>query len=291
MPREPNPKIEQAKGLYKKGFKLIEIAEKLGVPEGTVRSWKNRYKWDSEDNATLRKEDNKKRNVAKGKSPPKTKDKEADISQEIKQLEETEITFKQKLFCVYYSKCFNATKAYQKAYGASYDVANAEGWKLLVNPRINAEIQKIKQNKLNRAMLSGDDIFQKMIDIAFSDITDYVEFGKKQEIKKRKDGSIDTIEYNYIDLKEYSEVDGSLISEISEGKNGISVKLYDKMKALQWLADRMDLLPVATKKRLEIEQAKLVLQINESRGEKESGNKLAEAAKKMHERKMNDMNK
>ncbi|MFR4430571.1 MAG: phage terminase small subunit, partial [Blautia faecis] len=32
--------------LYDKGLKLIEISSQLNVPEGTVRSWKNRYHWD-----------------------------------------------------------------------------------------------------------------------------------------------------------------------------------------------------------------------------------------------------
>lgn len=45
MPRKPDKRIIKAKELYKKGQKLIEIANRLGVPEGTVRSWKNRYKW------------------------------------------------------------------------------------------------------------------------------------------------------------------------------------------------------------------------------------------------------
>ena len=40
-------------------MKLIDIAKQLSVSEGTVRSWKNRYKW---GNATLQK---KKRNAAK----------------------------------------------------------------------------------------------------------------------------------------------------------------------------------------------------------------------------------
>ena len=44
MPRKPDERITQAKELYLKGQKLIEIASQLGVPEGTVRSWKNRYK-------------------------------------------------------------------------------------------------------------------------------------------------------------------------------------------------------------------------------------------------------
>ena len=42
MPRKPDKRIIKAKELYKKGQKLIEIANRLGVPEGTVRSWKNR---------------------------------------------------------------------------------------------------------------------------------------------------------------------------------------------------------------------------------------------------------
>ena len=61
MARAPDQRVEQARKLYAKGLKLIEIAGTLGVPEGTVRSWKNRYDW---DNATLQKN---KRNVAKKK--------------------------------------------------------------------------------------------------------------------------------------------------------------------------------------------------------------------------------
>ena len=59
MARAPDQRAVEAKELYDKGLKLIEIAKKLDVPVGTVRSWKNRQCW---DNATLQK---KKRNVAK----------------------------------------------------------------------------------------------------------------------------------------------------------------------------------------------------------------------------------
>ena len=61
MARAPDQRVEEARRLFDSGMKLIEISEKLGVPEGTVRSWKNRYNW---NNATLQK---KKRNVAKKK--------------------------------------------------------------------------------------------------------------------------------------------------------------------------------------------------------------------------------
>lgn len=61
MARAPDEKSTEALALYKQGLKLIEIASQLGVLEGTVRSWKNRYNW---DDATLQKS---KRNVAKTK--------------------------------------------------------------------------------------------------------------------------------------------------------------------------------------------------------------------------------
>lgn len=48
MARAPNPKIEQAKAMYLKGTKLVEIASQLNLPEGTVRRWKSTYKWESE---------------------------------------------------------------------------------------------------------------------------------------------------------------------------------------------------------------------------------------------------
>lgn len=58
MAKEPDARMEQARELFLEGKKLIEISELLKIPEGTIRSWKNRYDW---DNATLQ----KKRNVAK----------------------------------------------------------------------------------------------------------------------------------------------------------------------------------------------------------------------------------
>lgn len=48
MARAPDPRIEQAKAMYLKGTKLVEIASQLSLPEGTVRRWKCTHNWDSE---------------------------------------------------------------------------------------------------------------------------------------------------------------------------------------------------------------------------------------------------
>ncbi len=72
MPKQRNPDSYKAEELYKQGMKLVEIASQLNVSEGTVRSWKNRYKFDAESIATLQKNN---RNVAKKRrgAPPGNK--------------------------------------------------------------------------------------------------------------------------------------------------------------------------------------------------------------------------
>lgn len=261
MPRKPDERTEQAKEMYLKGMKLVEIASQLNLPEGTIRSWKNRQKWDC--NVA-----NEKRNVAKKVQNKKEKSEEA-VAEAVDQvMNNPGLTDKQRLFCVLYVRCFNATKAYQKAYGCSYEVANAEGYKLLVNPRIRDEISCLKQNRLNREMLDEHDIFQKYMDIAFADITDFVEFGREKEQVMGAFGPVEVNdpetgekvplmrEVNTIRFKESSEVDGSLISEVKQGKNGASVKLMDRLKALDWLADHMNLATEEQRTRIAAMKAK-----------------------------------
>ena len=267
MARIRDPNRDKAFEIYKahKGnIDLVEIANQLSVPAGPVRGWKAKDKWDSKLNGAFPK--NTERSIqnaerSKPESVPKksdAKDENEKVSEEVEQLDKSGLTDKQKLFCAHYIKCFNATKAYQKAYGVDYTTALGAGPRMLGNVRVQEEIQKLKQAKLNRVMLSPEDIFQKYMDIAFADITDYVKFGKKDiVIGEDKCGNPKTIQVNYTDFKESDEVDGSLISEIKQGKDGISVKLHDKMKAMQWLADRMDLLPQVIREKLVLEKVKV----------------------------------
>jgi len=61
MARAPDERYVQAVELYKQGMKLIEIANQLNLPEGTVRRWKSTHKWDNErsDNKSERSHKNK----------------------------------------------------------------------------------------------------------------------------------------------------------------------------------------------------------------------------------------
>lgn len=232
--------------MFLSGKKLIDIAVALDVPEGTVRSWKNRYGWDSNANATLQKP---KHNVANRNAAEKKA-----VAKAVEHvMENPGLTDKQRLFCVLYIRCFNATKAYQKAYGCRYEIAVTEGPALLRNPRVKEEITSLKQARLNQEMLDESDIFQKYMDIAFADITDFVEFGREKvqvmsafgpvEVQDPDTGEKVPLmkEINIVRFRESSEVDGTLISEVKQGGDGASIKLPDKLKALEWLADHMNM--------------------------------------------------
>lgn len=261
MARAPDERQEQAKALFLKGMKLIDIAKQLEIPPGTVRRWKSTYGWDSERSD---------KNSERSPKVQKQKDKKIEVVAEtVKQvMSNPDLTDKQRLFCVLYVRCFNATKAYQKAYGCSYETAVTNGPALLGNTRIRDEISHLKQNRLNREMLDEHDIFQKYMDIAFADITDFVEFGREKvpvmgafgpvEVKDPDTGKKSPLmqEVNTIRFRESSGIDGSLISEIKQGKNGASIKLLDRMKALDWLADHMDLATEEQKARISLMKLK-----------------------------------
>lgn len=76
MARAPDKRIEQAKAMYLQGRKLVDIAEELGLPEGTVRRWKCTHKWDSERSekkASVRKRGAQPGNMNSAGGPPGNK--------------------------------------------------------------------------------------------------------------------------------------------------------------------------------------------------------------------------
>ena len=118
-------------------------------------------------------------------------------------------------------------------------------------------------------MLSEEDIFQKYMDIAFADITDFVSFGRETvpvmgafrsvQIKNEETGDKETLtkEINTVRFKDSGIMDGTLITEVKQGKDGASIKLMDKMKALNWLSDHMNLATEKQKAEIAVLKAKM----------------------------------
>lgn len=247
MPRQRSPSRDKAKQMYldSNGKMLLkDIATAVGKQDTQIRRWKSLDHWDDElkGNVTIPKD-----NVTNQTKGVDKQHLTKLLPEEIETLNNQELTEKQRLFCLYYVRWFNATKAYQKAYDCDYFTALANGPRLLGNARINVEIKKIKDAKVKQSMYSVEDYFQKMMDIAYSDATDYMEFGQEEvpvmamygpvEVKDPVTGEKKqlTKDVNYVRFKDSSEVDGTLIQEVKQGRDGCSIKLVSKEFALKWL--------------------------------------------------------
>ncbi len=238
---------QKAKQLYidsKGTMPLIDIANQIKRPPGTVRGWKSKDDWDGALHGTFQ-DETERSEQAERSTNRETIKKEV---KEIKQIVSNEdLTEKQQLFCIYYLKYFNATKAYQKAFGSAYTTAMVEGSRLLKRTSVAAEIERIKAERMQELHIESTDIMQKYIDIAFADITDYVEFGTQEIVAMNdmgvplmdSDGNEVIYKVSFVNILDNSEVDGTILSEVSKGKDGVKVKLNDKMKALEWLSKNL----------------------------------------------------
>lgn len=265
MPRIRDPNRDKAFQIYKKHsgkIDLVEIANQLSVPPGTVRGWKAKDKWEQQLNGTFQK--NTERSIQTKKRVSKQEILQ-EILPEVTQLDDSELTNKQNLFCLYYVKSFNATQSYLKAYGCSYNTAMVEGSSHLRNPKIKAEIDRLKEIKRQQIAAGEEDLVEFHMRIAFADMGDYVSFGR-EEVPiigsfgplKDEEGNMLTEEVNAIRLKESTMVDTQLIKEVKQGKDGIGIKLIDRCKSLEWL-DKHFLMNPMDKHKVEYDQRKLAL--------------------------------
>ncbi len=229
MAARKNPLADRAYELYKGGMKLVDIADQIGCSPATIRTWKNRYKWDNGGSETFQKKSETKRNVSKKKIRDETT-----LDDGTKEtLQNDDLTPEQQIFCIYYSRTFNAAQSYQKAYGCSYESAITNGSRLLTNDKVRAEIERLKEIKRQQIVAGADDIVELQMRIAFADIGNYVSFGQKEVTDIETD---ETYMVSVVDLKESKNTDTQLIQEVKRGKDGVSVKLADKQKAIDWLS-------------------------------------------------------
>lgn len=267
MPRAKNAKAEVALKLYRQGVLLKDISEQLGIPQGTLRRWKSADKWDDVEGGSVQK--NNERSQCSKQSERSEQKKMQNIEDDIASvMANDDLNDQQKLFCMFYIRSFNATKAYQKAYGCSYETALTNGSALLRNTQIRDEINRLKQNRYQRELINEIDIFQKYLDIAFADITDFVEFGQEEEYVIGQFGLVQVEDpvtgkkaplkqkVNTVKFRDSRSIDGTLITEVKNGRNGASIKLADRMKALDWLAEHMDLATEEQKARIAVLKTK-----------------------------------
>ncbi|NEZ88974.1 terminase small subunit [Weissella paramesenteroides] len=231
---------EQAKQEYLAGMKIKDIAQNIGKSASTIRSWKSRYKWDDGSDSVAKAAT---KSVATKRNKNATQHKNVAVSQKadqvIDELADSDLTDKQKAFVIEYVRLFNATQAYINVYDVDYATAMVNGSRMLRNAKVQSLIQELREARLHDLGANRQDILTDLMKQSFSDIGNYLDFGKndiqlKDEYGKYeldKDGKPLISHRSWVQLKDKSKVDTSLIKKVSIGRDGVVLDLYDKQTA------------------------------------------------------------
>lgn len=278
---------ENAEKDYMAGMKYKDIAEKYEVSINTVKSWKKRYGWERKKGAHKNEKGcTQKMGVQHLETQPAA-GMEYDGTRET--LQNDDLTAEQQLFCIYYSRTFNATQSYLKAYRCDYVTANVCGPRLLVNVSIKKEIERLKEIKRQQIVADEADMVELQMRIAFADMGDYLSFGMEKvpvmsmygpvQVKNKETGEKEILmqDMDVVRLNESSRVDTQLIQEVKQGKSGVSVKLADKQKAMDWLT-KYFLMHPTDKNRAEFEKRRAE---NEAKRAEERDNNIDNILKNM----------
>lgn len=241
---------------YIAGMKYKEIAEKYNVSVNTVKSWKQRYGWNRKGMHTKTEKSmhTKQQKVCIQNQGEKH---ETDGSRDT--LKNEDLTAEQQMFCMYYVRTFNATQSYINVFHSKYESAAVQANKLLKNNKVREEIERLKEIKRQQIVCEVEDIVELNMRIAFADMGNYI-----------------TINNNTIKLNNSDTVDTQLIQELKEGKNGITIKLADKNKAMEFL-ERYFVMNPMDKHKIEYDQRKAELELLKLENEiKEPENREAE---------------
>lgn len=224
---------------YILGMKLADIAQKYNVSINTVKSWRKRHNW-SRDKPVKKSAPIAPQNT-KGCTRPK----------KVQAVTE-ELTEQEQLFCYHYVRTWNAMQAaILSGYTQNKASAAVQGCRLMQRPRIRTEVDRLAELFRQDIHLDIRDFLQFCMKVVGADIGDYLKFGAVERLVYDDNGPIkdeETGEYlkepvNCISLGESEQLDTSIIQEIKQGKDGISIKLADKKWAWEQLIKYFDWLP------------------------------------------------
>lgn len=149
---------------------------------------------------------------------------------------------REELFCFYYLKTFNVTTSAIRA-GYPSTSGHEYGHKLINDERVFEFIKHLKSVRNTELLFDNSRIIQEYMKIAFADMHDFVDITS-------------------FGVRAKHNSDGQLITKISEGKNGLSIELADKMKALEKLEKYFDIMPDDWKRTIEEQKLELLREKN-----------------------------
>ena len=135
-------------------------------------------------------------------------------------------------------------EAYKQAYDCSKWSDNAidvEASNLYNNPKIVLRVKELTDELKGRNMVTVERLLAEYAKIGFADIKDFLEFGTERAIVGYDDDGNPVFGYKQVvKARPSSEVDGSLINEVSISPKGVfSFKLHDKKGALDSMSKHL----------------------------------------------------
>ena len=155
------------------------------------------------------------------------------------------LTEKQARFVAEYLVDLNATDAAKRA-GYSEKTAYAIGFENLRKPEIQDAIQEAMAQREKRTAITQDRVLQELARVAFANGTDFARVVVQEEPVEAVDeeGEPKTVirRIQRVEIVDTGKVDAekrSAIAGIKEGKFGIEVSSYDKLRALELLGKHL----------------------------------------------------
>lgn len=148
------------------------------------------------------------------------------------------LTAKKELFVAEYLIDLNATKAAIRA-GYSEKTAYSQGQRLLKDVEVAKAIAQAMKKRSERTEITQDRVLAEYAKLAFADIRKAVKWGESVAVVTEGEGGEDINLRHSVALLSSSDIDDDTacaISEVSQGKDGLRLKMHDKKGALDSVA-------------------------------------------------------
>lgn len=132
---------------------------------------------------------------------------------------------RQRRFVEEYLVDLNATQAAIRA-GYSEKTARVIGAENLTKPDIAAEIKKRQKAQIRRTEITQDFVLTELMKIAMANGSDFATLGKRNRV-------------TFVPTDELPPEKRAAVAAIKKGKNGIEVKTYDKLRALELIGKHL----------------------------------------------------
>lgn len=162
------------------------------------------------------------------------------------------MTDKQIIFANEYLIDLNGTRAYKEAYPhvKNDNTAAAAATRLMNVPDVKEYIEKRIKDRLERIEVTQDDVIQELAAVGFANVPEYAKVVTKPIMIQTENGDyVPTLDsegnqmycqaVEITETKELTRRQIKAISGIKQGKNGIELSTYDKVKALELLGKHL----------------------------------------------------